>query len=80
MGETLRRQVDECARYVLDRINLKPEWGIIMGTGQKLLVERLVEGGVLPYEDLPHFPRATSPTHHGRLCWGHLSEKPTLVF
>jgi purine-nucleoside phosphorylase len=80
MGETLRRRVDECARYVLDRIDLKPEWGIIMGTGQKLLVERLVEGGVLPYEDLPHFPRATSPTHQGRLCWGRLAGKPTLVF
>jgi purine-nucleoside phosphorylase len=80
MGETLRRQVDECARYVLDRLNLKPEWGIIMGTGQKLLVDRLVKGGVLAYHDLPHFPRATSPTHQGRLCWGNLSGKPTLVF
>jgi purine-nucleoside phosphorylase len=80
MGETLRRHVDECARYVLDRINLKPEWGIIMGTGQKLLVERLVEGGVLPYQDLPHFPRATSPTHQGRLCWGRLAGEPTVVF
>ncbi len=80
MGETLRRQVDECARYVLDRLNLKPEWGIIMGTGQKLLAERLVDGEALPYEELPHFPRATSPTHQGRLCWGHLSGKPTLIF
>uniref|UniRef100_A0A7V6A5L6 Purine nucleoside phosphorylase n=1 Tax=Desulfobacca acetoxidans TaxID=60893 RepID=A0A7V6A5L6_9BACT len=80
MVETWRRQVEECTRYVLDRLNLKPAWGIIMGTGQKLLVERLVGGGSLPYEDLPHFPRTTSPTHQGRLCWGRLSGKPTLIF
>ncbi len=76
----MRRQVDECARYVMERLNLQPEWGIIMGTGQKLLVERLVDGGSLPYQDLPHFPRATSPTHQGRLCWGRLADKPVLVF
>jgi purine-nucleoside phosphorylase len=80
MGETLRRQVEECARFVLDRLNLKPEWGIIMGTGQKLLAERLVDGGSLPYQDLPHFPRATSPSHQGRLRWGRLGERPVLVF
>ncbi len=80
MGENYRRQVDECARFVLARLNLQPEWGIIMGTGQKLLAERLVDGGSLPYQDLPHFPRATSPTHQGRLCWGRLAGKPVLVF
>jgi purine-nucleoside phosphorylase len=80
MGETLHRQVEECARFVLDRLNLKPEWGIIMGTGQKLLAERLVDGGSLPYQDLPHFPRATSPSHQGRLRWGRLGERPVLVF
>jgi len=64
----------------MDRLNLSPQWGIIMGTGQKLLVERLVDGGSLGYEELPHFPRATSPTHRGRLCWGRLAARPVLVF
>jgi purine-nucleoside phosphorylase len=80
MAETLPRQVEECARFVVDRLNLTPEWGIIMGTGQKLLAGELVDGGALPYQDLPHFPRATSPTHQGRLCWGRLADRPTLVF
>lgn len=80
MGEHFRGQVEECSRYLLDRLNLAPQWGIIMGTGQKLLVERLVGGGSLGYEDLPHFPRATSPTHRGRLCWGRLADRPVLVF
>jgi purine-nucleoside phosphorylase len=80
MGEKYRRQVDACARYVMDRLDLQPEWGLIMGTGQKLLAEHLEGGGALPYQDLPHFPQATSPTHQGRLLWGRLAGRPVLVF
>ncbi|MFZ2088218.1 MAG: purine-nucleoside phosphorylase [Desulfobaccales bacterium] len=80
MGEDYRRQVDECARFVMDRLDLQPEWGLIMGTGQKLLAEQLVGGGALSYQDMPNFPRATSPTHQGRLLWGRLAGRPVLVF
>ncbi len=80
MPKTYRRRVEECAQHVLGKLDSQPEWGIIMGTGQKLLAEHLVDGGALSYQDLPHFPRATSPTHQGRLGWGHLAGKPTLVF
>ena len=34
----------------------------------------------MAYEELPHFPRATSPTHQGRLCWGRLAGRPVVVF
>ncbi len=80
MGEMYRGQVAEVARFVSDKLEGRPEWGIIMGTGQKLLAEHLVDGGALAYEELPHFPRATSPTHQGRLCWGRLAGRPVVVF
>lgn len=80
MGEMYRLQVAECSRFVSDKLDSRPEWGIIMGTGQKLLAERLVDGGALAYQDLPHFPRPTSPTHQGRLCWGRLAGRMVLVF
>jgi len=80
MGETYRRQVAECARFVSDNLDMRPEWGIIMGTGQTLLAEQLEDGGALSYQELPHFPRATSPTHQGRLGWGRLAGRPVLVF
>jgi len=80
MVDNYPRQVEECARFLTDRLNLKLEWGIITGTGQKFLAQELADGGALPYGDLPHFPRATSPSHQGLLCWGFLSGRPTLVF
>jgi purine-nucleoside phosphorylase len=80
MWENQRQRVEECAQYVADRLDLQPEWGIITGTGQKLLAEQLTDGGVLSYQDLPHFPPASSPSHQGKLCWGKLSGRPALVF
>ncbi|MFW6127173.1 MAG: purine-nucleoside phosphorylase [Thermodesulfobacteriota bacterium] len=80
MGESYHSRVEECTRYVSDRVDLQPEWGIITGTGQTLLAEHLTDGGALAYQDLPHFPPATSPSHQGKLCWGKLSGRPTLVF
>ena len=75
--EPTRKQLESKGRFllrdVLDKLNSQPEWGIIMGTGQKLLAEHLVDGGTVSYQDLPHFPRATSPTHQGRLSWGRLA-------
>jgi len=80
MTEAYRRRVEECARFVRQRLELNPMWGIIMGTGQKLLGQQLEGGGSLSYQELPHFPRATSPTHAGRLGWGYLGGIPALVF
>jgi len=39
----------------------------------------LEDGECLPFEVLPHFPSATSPGHHGRLCWGRLAGRQVMV-
>ncbi len=79
-GRSYREQVEECAAFVGPRLKLSPAWGIIMGTGQRLLAQELQGAGSLPYEELPHFPRATSPSHRGRLAWGRLGGQPVLLF
>ena len=74
-----RQQVEECARFIASRLAAPPEWGIILGTGQRLLAQHLEGGGFIPYEELPYFPRATSPSHQGRFHWGRLEEKPVVL-
>ncbi len=34
---------------------------------------------VIPYEAIPHFPRATAPSHKGQLVCGSLGGKPVVV-
>jgi purine-nucleoside phosphorylase len=44
-----------------------------------LLAEHLTGGGALPYAELPHFPRPTSPSHPGHLHWGRLAGRMALL-
>jgi len=73
-------QVEEGAAFLAPLLGLVPDWGVVLGTGLGLLSEHLQDGGQLPYGDLPHFPRTTSPAYQGRLHWGHLAGSPTLIF
>lgn len=79
MTQKYREQVEECARFLAPRLTITPEWGFILGSGQRLLVGHLEESRSLPYQDLPHFPKATSPSHQGRLYWGRLAGRPVLI-
>jgi purine-nucleoside phosphorylase len=79
VSRTYQSQVEECVRFIAPRLNVAPEWGIVLGTGQGDWAARLTGGGSLKYEELPHFPPATSPSHAGRLCWGELAGKQVLL-
>ena len=75
-----QEQVEECARFIGSRLDRPPEWGVILGTGQGLWVSHLQWGAGLPYEELPHFPPATSPSHRGELAWGQVAGRQVLLF
>jgi purine-nucleoside phosphorylase len=79
VSRTYQEQVAECVRFIAPRLTAPPEWGIILGTGQGDWATRLEGGGGLAYQELPYFPPATSPSHAGRLSWGHLSGKPVML-
>ncbi len=72
-------QVEECAGFLGREGAGALEWGIILGTGMGLLAESMEVAGSLPYEELPHYPRATTPSHRGRLSWGRLAGSQTLL-
>jgi purine-nucleoside phosphorylase len=80
VSQTYQAQVEECARVIAPRLPARPQWGVILGTGQRAWREHLREGGCLSYQELPHFPPATSPSHRGQLCWGQMSGRETLLW
>jgi purine-nucleoside phosphorylase len=72
-------QVEECADFLGRNWQAPPEWGVVLGTGMGLLAGQLEEEGSFPYEKLPHYPRATSPSHRGHLSWGLLAGRRALL-
>lgn len=78
--EIYRRQVEDSAAFLRPQLSGGREVGIILGTGHAGLVQHLEEPRSLSYDDIPYFPRPTSPGHRGQLIWGRLGGREVLVF
>jgi len=68
-------QIIETVQYIKSRIDFKPEFGIVLGTGLGGLVNEIETTGTIPYMDIPHFPVSTVKGHEGKLIFGHLGGK-----
>jgi len=72
-------QIQEAATAIRSRWATKPLVGIVLGTGLGKLAEDVAADAVIPYEEIPHFPRSTAPSHKGRLVCGTLGGKPVVL-
>jgi purine-nucleoside phosphorylase len=72
-------QIQDAANAIRARWSGTPAAGIILGTGLGKLTEDIASATVIPYEDIPHFPRSTSPSHKGQLVCGTLAGKPVVA-
>lgn len=71
--------IQEAAAAVRAKWAGTPAAGIILGTGLGKLTEDITAEAVIPYEQIPHFPRSTAPSHKGQLVCGTLGGKPVVV-
>lgn len=65
--------------YIQSRTSVKPEIGIILGTGLGALVEEIEIIDSISYEDIPNFPVSTVEGHSGRLIFGKLGGKSVVA-
>jgi len=76
----MTHQIKEAADYILNRGAHAPEVGIILGTGLgNLIVDKIRNQIVIPYEDIPNFPTSTVEFHKGKLIYGDLAGKKILA-
>jgi purine-nucleoside phosphorylase len=68
----LYEQIQAAGKVIEQRWKHRPQVGIILGTGLGSLVQEIQEPVVIPYDQLPHFPRPTAIGHAGRLVCGTL--------
>jgi len=72
---TLREEIEESLGYIRKHTKMRPEIGIILGTGLGGLVKEIRKEIVLDYDEIPHFPVSTVESHHGKLIFGTLAGK-----
>lgn len=79
MASELKTRIEAAAAFVRSRTSVRPEAGIILGTGLGDFAGALKVETVIPYREIPHFPRSTVESHAGELHLGHLAERPVAV-
>lgn len=72
--------IKEVVAYLEKRGVVKPEIGIILGTGLgNLFVKEIKNAITINYNSIPHFPISTVEFHKGQLIYGDLKGKKVLA-
>ena len=73
------QQIDEAADAIRACTSYKPRIGLILGSGLNALADSVQKADIIPYGDLPHWPRSTVHGHAGRLVIGELEGQSVFV-
>lgn len=63
----MQAQIHEAVAYIRKKIVSAPVIGIILGSGLGEYAENFLDPAIVPYDEIPHFPKSTVPGHKGRL-------------
>jgi purine-nucleoside phosphorylase len=66
--------------HISAALDQRPSVAVILGSGLGGLADRVEEPVVLPYGDIPCFPRSTVQGHMGQVVAGRLAGRPVIVF
>jgi purine-nucleoside phosphorylase len=72
-------RIQEAVDFIQTKTQVKPEFGIILGTGLGGLVKEIEIIDEIPYEQIPNFPVSTVESHKGRLIFGNLGGKKVVA-
>lgn len=77
-SETLRA-IESARAFISSRSSVRPEVGIVLGTGLGGFADSMTNPETIPYAEIPGFPTPSIHTHAGELLLGTLGGKPTAV-
>lgn len=72
-------KINEATAYIRHIIDVKPQVGIVLGSGLGSFTKELQIEKEIPYADIPHFPVSTVEGHSGKLIFAELSGKKVVV-
>ncbi|MEO2020083.1 MAG: purine-nucleoside phosphorylase [Fuerstiella sp.] len=75
----IRQQASEAVERIRQDWPEMPAVGMILGTGLGGLTEQIEVACRIPYDEIPHFPRSTAPSHAGQLVCGSLHGIPLVA-
>ncbi len=79
-GNLLKSRLEASRKVLLEKLgSLKPEIGIILGSGLGPLADHIQDALYIPFEEVPYMKTATASSHVGRFVCGTLSGKNVIA-
>src|SRR5260370_31096806 len=79
MTPDLFTRAEPAAAFVLSQTKLRPQIGLVLGSGLGAFADDLTAAVRIPYADIPTFPRSTAIGHAGQLVVGKSGDVPIAV-
>lgn len=73
------KEYQEAADYLRPLVPSETKVAITLGSGLGKLAEKIENARVIPYTDIPHFPKSTAMGHKGNLIVGTLDGAPVIA-
>ncbi len=70
---------DQAAQLVLSRTPLRPQVGLVLGSGLGAFADSVSSATRIPFSEIPHFPASTAPGHAGQMVIGAVEGTPVVV-
>jgi purine-nucleoside phosphorylase len=79
MTPTLFDKIQETKQYIQSKYATTPSVGVVLGSGLGDLASKITMECELSYKDIPNFPVSTVEGHAGKLIFGQLGGKATVL-
>lgn len=66
-------------KYIQERLQISPRVAVVLGSGLGAFAEELQDAVILPYAEIPGWPKSTAAGHAGKLVAGSLDGVPLAV-
>ncbi len=71
--------IEESSRFIRKQTSLKPQMGIILGSGLSKATPELSQRREISYQDIPGFPKTHVAGHLGKLVFGEYRGRPIVL-
>ena len=72
-------QIQETVNFLNSRTEIKPEYGLILGSGLGAVAKLLDDSILIPYSEIPYFPISSVRGHPGKLALGRYAGKNIVI-
>ncbi len=76
---TFKQKLEKAQNYTQSVTGIKPEIGVVLGSGMGDLSRHVKNAVVLPAHDIPYYPSSTVHGHKGQWVLGDLAGKPVVI-